>query len=131
MPPNVTLEGRYGHLSELRLSDADAWLYTAAWDGVPSQLLEVGMTGIPLVGSLVGGTGEVLGPDDGWPVTDLDDPGAYVAALRDVLADPAASRAKGVALRERLLSTRTEEAYAAHLVGLLLDGAVRDEGGTS
>jgi glycosyltransferase involved in cell wall biosynthesis len=131
MPSNVTLEGRYGHLSELRLSDADAWLYTAAWDGVPSQLLEVGMTGIPLVGSLVGGTGEVLGPDDGWPVIDLDDPGAYVAALRDVLADPAASRAKGVALRERLLRTRTEEAYAEHLVRLLLDGAARDEGGTT
>jgi glycosyltransferase involved in cell wall biosynthesis len=127
MPANVTLEGRYGHLSELRLSDADAWLYTAAWDGVPSQLLEVGMTGIPLVASLVGGTGEVLAPDDGWPVADVDDPAAYVSALRDVLADPTAARRKGRALRERLVRDRTETAYAELLVSLLLNGAARRE----
>jgi glycosyltransferase involved in cell wall biosynthesis len=127
VPANVTLEGRYGHLSELRLSDADAWLYTAAWDGVPSQLLEVGMTGIPLVASLVGGTGEVLAPDDGWPVADVDDPAAYVSALRDVLADPTAARTKGRALRERLVRDRTETAYAELLVSLLLNGAARRE----
>ena len=34
--------GAYAHISELELVDADAWLYTSAWDGVPSQLLEVG-----------------------------------------------------------------------------------------
>jgi len=119
VPGNVSLEGRYGHLSELRLSDADAWLYTAAWDGVPSQLLEVAMTGIPLVGSLVGGTGDVLRAEDGWPVSDLDNPDAYVASLRDVLADPAASRAKAAALRQRLLRDRTEAAYAEQLIRLL------------
>jgi glycosyltransferase involved in cell wall biosynthesis len=125
VPPNVSLEGSYGHLAELRLSDADAWLYTAAWDGVPSQLLEVGMTGIPLVGSVVGGTGEVLAAEDGWPVTDVDDPDAYVAALRAVLADPGRAREKAVALRARLLHERTETAYADHLAGLLL--APREE----
>lgn len=127
LPDNLTLEGRYDHLSDLRLSEADAWLYTAAWDGVPSQLLEVAMTGIPLVGSLVGGTGEVLAPEDGWPVADLDDPTAYVAALREVLADPKASRARGLALRERMQRDRTEAAYAEHLRRLLLVGE-RDGG---
>lgn len=120
VPPNLSLEGSYAHLGELQLSDADAWLYTSAWDGVPSQLLEVGMTGVPLVGSVVGGTGEVLAPEDGWPVTDVDDPDAYAAALRDVLADPGRAREKAVALRERLLRERTEAAYAEHLARLLL-----------
>jgi glycosyltransferase involved in cell wall biosynthesis len=120
VPPNVSLEGSYGHLTELRLSDADAWLYTAAWDGVPSQLLEVGMTGIPLVGSVVGGTAEVLSPEDSWPVVDIDDPDGYVAALDAVLADPVHAREKATRLRERLLRERTESAYAEHLAALLL-----------
>ena len=54
LPDHVTMEGRYGHISEIPLRDADVWLYTSGWDGVPSQLLEVSMTGIPIVGSLVG-----------------------------------------------------------------------------
>ena len=126
-PDNVRLEGAYGHLSELDLSAADLWLYTSAWDGVPSQLLEVGMTGIPIVGSLVGGTGEVLADDDSWPVTDVEDPDAYVKAVRDVLADPVAARRRALALRDRLRRERTEEAFADHVAGLLLGG--RREGG--
>ena len=66
------MEGRYGHISEIPLVEADVWLYTSGWDGVPSQLLEVAMTGIPIVGSLVGGTGEVLSEDDAWPVAEGD-----------------------------------------------------------
>jgi glycosyltransferase involved in cell wall biosynthesis len=121
-PGNVRLEGAYAHIDDLRLSDADAWLYTSGWDGVPSQLLEVGMTGIPIVGSLVGGTGEVMGNDDSWPVADFEDPEAYVRGIRDVLADPARARRRALALRERLLRERTEKAYADHVSGLLLGG---------
>jgi glycosyltransferase involved in cell wall biosynthesis len=119
-PPNVALEGAYAHISELDLSSADAWLYTSGWDGVPSQLLEVGMTGIPIVGSLVGGTGEVLSVEDSWPVEDRENPAAYAWAIRDVLADPSEARRRSQALRNRLLRERTEEAYAGHVAGLLL-----------
>ncbi len=125
-PDNVRLEGAYAHLSDLELSDADVWLYTSGWDGVPSQLLEVAMTGIPIVGSLVGGTGEVLGEDDSWPVADAGNPQAYVHAIRDVLADPTGARRRSQALRDRMLRERTEAAYADHVAGLLLvDAASR------
>ena len=50
------------------------------------------MTGIPIVGSLVGGTGEVLGRRRRLARDRPDDPEAYVAAIRDVLADPAEAR---------------------------------------
>ncbi|QZY28154.1 glycosyltransferase family 4 protein [Nocardioides coralli] len=126
-PANVALEGRYGHISEVALDDADAWLYTSAWDGVPSQLLEVGMTGVPLVGSLVGGTGEVLSPEDAWPVTEPEDPAAYVAALREVLTDPVGARRRSHALRERLLRERSATDFAAHVAQVLLvDGGGED-----
>jgi glycosyltransferase involved in cell wall biosynthesis len=121
-PHNVRLEGTYGHIAELQLSDADVWLYTSAWDGVPSQLLEVAMTGVPIVGSLVGGTGEVLDADGSWPVAEADDPDAYVKAIREVLADPVEARRRSSALRERLLLERTEDAFAEHVAELLIDG---------
>lgn len=120
VPPNVTIEGRYQEFGELPLDEADVWLYTSGWDGVPSQLLEVAMTGIPLVGTLVGGTGEVLGADDAWPVPEAADATAYVRAINDVLADPIAARARAAALRERMLKTRTQDAFADVAARVLL-----------
>src|SRR5262249_10534154 len=99
---------------------ADAWLYTSAWDGVPSQLLEVAMTGVPLVASLVGGTGEVVTSADAWPVADHENPVAYVTALRDVLDDPEGSRRRAAELRERMLRERTEAAYDRQVATILL-----------
>jgi glycosyltransferase involved in cell wall biosynthesis len=120
VPPNVTMEGRYGHISEVPLHDADAWLYTSGWDGVPSQLLEVAVTGVPLVGTLVGGTGEVLVDGESWPVDQHAGAEAYVAALREVLEDPAGARDRARSLRDRLLAERTEEAFTERATTILL-----------
>jgi glycosyltransferase involved in cell wall biosynthesis len=119
-PTNVQLHGAYQHITELDFAGADAWLYTSAWDGVPSQLLEVAMTGIPLVASRIGGTGEVVSAEDAWPVVDHDDPDAYVTALREVLADPDGARRRALGLRERMLRERTETDYDRHVAAILL-----------
>lgn len=130
LPANVTVEGAYGQLADLDLDEADAWLYTSGWDGVPSQLLEVGMTGIPVVASVVGGSGEVLPPEHAWRVDDIDDPAAYADALRSVLADTASARRRSAGLREWLLARRTEAAYAEEAAALLLlDHARPGDGG--
>jgi glycosyltransferase involved in cell wall biosynthesis len=119
-PGNVELHGAYEHITELDFGDADAWLYTSAWDGVPSQLLEVAMTGVPLVATQIGGTGEVLSTEDAWPVPDHENPDAYVTALREVLADPAEARRRAAGLRERMLRERTEAAYDEQVATVLL-----------
>lgn len=121
IPPNVAIEGRYDHISAIPLDEADAWLYTSGWDGVPSQLLEVAMTGVPVVATLVGGTGEVITPDEAWPVAEDLGPDAYVAALRELLADPQRARRKALSLRERMLRDRTEKEFAISVAELLLD----------
>jgi glycosyltransferase involved in cell wall biosynthesis len=121
IPPNVALAGTYGHISEIPLAEADVWLYTSSWDGVPSQLLEVAVTGIPIVGTLVGGTGEILSEADAWPVGETAPAEAYVDAIRAVLADPADSRRRATALRDRMLSERTEKAFAAQAAEVLLN----------
>lgn len=123
-PENVRLEGAYEHIQDIELSAADVWLYTSAWDGAPTQLLEVAMTGIPIVGSLVGGTGEILSEEESWPVIEVDDPFAYVRAIRAVLADPEAARLRSRGLRVRLLQERPVKEYAERVAALLL-GAER------
>ena len=127
LPANVLVQGVYGHISEIPLAEADVWLYTSGWDGVPSQLLEVAMTGVPMVGTLVGGTGEVMHDDGAWPVPLEAGADAYDAAIRAVLADPAQARSRALSLRDRLLRERTLEAYAEIAAGTLLidEGADR------
>lgn len=120
LPANVTQEGRYGHLSEIPLDEADVWLYTSGWDGVPSQLLEVAMTEVPMVGTLVGGTGEVLLDGLSRRVDAEAGAGEYVAAIREVLADPDTARKRSRQLRARLIGERTEQAYAAQAAKVLL-----------
>ena len=120
VPGNVLLMGTYAHISETPLAAADVWLYTSSWDGVPSQLLEVAMTGIPIVGTLVGGTGEILSEADAWPVGETAPAEAYVDAIRAVLADPADSRRRARALRDRMLGERTHKAFADQAADMLL-----------
>jgi glycosyltransferase involved in cell wall biosynthesis len=126
---NVRLEGTYAHLSEMPLAEADVWLYTSGWGGVPTRLLEVAVTGIPIVGSLVGGTGEVLDEADAWPVSEGAEAAAYAAAIRAVLADPGDSRRRALALRERLLRERSEKAFAIRAADVLLTSDESEEGG--
>jgi glycosyltransferase involved in cell wall biosynthesis len=129
VPGNVRLEGAYAQISEMPLAEADVWLYTAGWDGVSSQLLELAMTGIPIVGSLVGGTGEVLGAKDAWPVAADQGAETYVAAVRAALADPGDARRRALALRERMLRERTEKACANWAANALLVDGTPGEGG--
>lgn len=118
-PANVKLLGVYSEFGELPLHQCDLWLYTSEWDGVPSILLEVAMTATPIVGSKVGGTGEILREGMSWPVAEIDDPNAYETAIRAVLADQAAAREKAMKLRETLIAERTEAAYQRAVERLL------------
>lgn len=119
VPGNVTLEGMFGAFNELKLDEADAWLYTSQWDGVPSILLEVSMTGLPIVGTRVGGTGEILIDSYTAPIDTVDDVQAYCDALRAVLADPAAARQRAKDLRDHLIETRTTQRYLADITKIL------------
>lgn len=117
VPSNVALEGVYERFRHLPLREADAWLYTSEWDGVPSVLLEVGMTGVPIVGTRVGGTGEVLDDATSAPVDRVDDVAAYERGLREVFQDPAAARNKALHLRDALMRGRSAQTFNDAFVG--------------
>lgn len=117
LPENVTLEGVYTDFAELPLHEADAWLYTSGWDGVPQVLLEVAMAGLPVVASDVGGVAEALCPDGVDAATALmppeAGPEAYAAALRALFKSAKPARQAAAARRAHLLETRTEAGYHA------------------
>lgn len=94
------------------------------------------MTGLPIVGSLVGGTGEVLRDGLSWPVDPFDDVGAYVASLQAVLEEPDAARAKAGTLRSQLIAERTEAHYQDLVAQVMAcrsaaDSATTDETGVA
>ena len=118
-PDNVVHKGVYSTFAELPLGECDLWLYTSEWDGVPSILLELSMTGVPIVGSLAGGTGEILREGLSWPVAEIEDVNAYRVAVEAVLADSDDARARARKLREALLSQRTFAAFRDRLCAIL------------
>lgn len=120
LPDNLSLEGLYDHFAGLDLDGVAAWLYTSAWDGVPSLLMEVAMAEVPIVASLVGGVGEVVSDADAWPIVEWEEPEAYEKAIREILADPTEARRRSHALRERLVRERTQQAYGDYSAKLLL-----------
>lgn len=119
LPSNVMLEGVYEDLGQVPLSECDLWLYTSEWDGVPNILIDIAARGIPIVGTLVGGTGEVLREGVSWPIRNVDDVGAYETAAREVLRDPEGARNKARRLREYLGERRTTENYLEKLRSVL------------
>jgi glycosyltransferase involved in cell wall biosynthesis len=115
VPGNVSMQGTYASLDELPFEECDAWLYTSEWDGVPNILIEIAARAVPLVGSIAGGTGEILKPDMSWPVDGIEDVDAYVAGLRTVISDQDDARAKALRLRHDVLTRRTSEIYRSSL----------------
>ncbi|CAG0972135.1 MAG: glycosyltransferase family 4 protein [Rhizobiaceae bacterium] len=109
VPPNVRHEGIYSAFSDLPLHECDAWLYTSEWDGVPNILLDIATTGVPIVGTAVGGTSEVLHEDASWPIR-VEDVDGYVNAIRSILSDPVAARERALRLRGRI-QERTADRY--------------------
>lgn len=114
-PANVMLQGTYARFDDLPLSACDLWLYTSAWDGVPTLLMDVAAAGVPLVGSLVGGTGEVLAEGLSERLGPDADTATYVAALRRVLRDLPAARARASDLSARVTAERSLDTYRAGL----------------
>jgi len=122
LPPNIRLMGVYDGFDQLPLDDVDFLLYTSGWDGIPNVVLEGAQSGLPIVASAVGGVPEVVTPETGYPVVDTDEPTAYVAAIEELLADPAAATRRSTLLREQVHQLFDADAYRATIARLLESG---------
>jgi len=108
---NIRLMGSYTHIDEVPIAACDGFLYTAAWDGLPTVLIEVGSRGVPVIASAVGGVVDLIQEHTGTPVTDAEDPNAYVQSIEDLLNDYPAALVKAQALREHTLALCNYDLY--------------------
>lgn len=71
---------------------ADGYLMSSAWEGLPMVLLEAAASGLPAAATAVGGNREVVEPEVNGLLVPPRDPDALAAAMRRVMAMPAAER---------------------------------------
>ena len=119
-PANLVLNEPFLSYDELPLEDSDLWLYTSAYEGMPTILIELAMRGVAVVASMVGGIPELLDHTTGYPVHDVSDVGAYVSAIAEALRNPAERVARAAALQRAAVARHTKAAYHAQL-GAALD----------
>jgi glycosyltransferase involved in cell wall biosynthesis len=85
------------------LRSLDVFAMSSLAEGTPGSALEAMASGLPVVGTRVGGIPEVI--EDGVTgfVVPVSDPAAMAEALARYVADPALARRHGAAGRERVL----------------------------
>lgn len=87
-PKNLKLKPGFKDLVDLPLANADLWLFTSAWEGMPTILIELATLGMSVVASQVGGVPELVNGKTGFAVDAIDSPEAYAAAIRLALDNP-------------------------------------------
>lgn len=114
----VTFLGERADIPDL-LCAADVFWLTSAWEGLPNVLLEAQASAVPVVTRDVGAAREIVRHGLTGYVVPGRDAAAFAARTRQLLADPDASRAMGLAGRQVVEETfsltamvrATEELY--------------------
>ncbi len=98
VPANVTMHAPFTSYEDLDLPSAALFLYTSAWDGLPTILLEIGARQVPVVASAVGGVPELITSETGWPVDAAASAGEYAQVIQWVVEHPDEARVRANAL---------------------------------
>jgi glycosyltransferase involved in cell wall biosynthesis len=111
LPDNIKLQGIYNEFDELPARSFDFFLYTSEWDGLPTILIDIGSHGIATMGSRVGGTADLLSEKTAWPVDDVLNPAAYVAAIEAMCANPAEVGRRAASFRAHTMALCSAAKY--------------------
>ncbi|WP_235025006.1 glycosyltransferase family 4 protein [Caballeronia terrestris] len=114
-PQNLLLHDSFRTYDELPLNDSDLWLFTSEWEGMPTILIELGLQGISIVASSVGGVPELIDNETGWPVEDFSNVQAYVDAIREALGNPAERIQRAKRLQDRASNRHSMDSYVTQL----------------
>jgi glycosyltransferase involved in cell wall biosynthesis len=106
LQPNLIFKGGFSDPHELvQEGPFDAFLFTSRWEGLPNILLEVGALGIPVIAPVVGGVGELVSSQTGFPLQEEPTVQDYEEALQLIRTNPAEAATRAQALKN-LVETR-------------------------
>ena len=108
---NIIFYGPYAKIEEIRPIEYRAFLYTSLWDGLPNTLIEVGALGLPIVAPNVGGIGDLVSAQTGYLVTSPLAVEEFVAAFRQIEADPELANQRRRTMKEWISERHTERAF--------------------
>ncbi len=101
------------------MNAADAFLLSSEVEGLPVALLEAGATGLPAIGTAVGGVGEVIEDGITGILTPPGDVAAFAGAMTRLAAASGAARAQmGSAARARVIQQFDIRAIAGRWIEL-------------
>jgi len=129
LPPNLKLHEPFKIFDDLPLEDADGWLYTSDWDGIPTILIELAALGVPIVASAVGGVPELIDETTGWPMDAEATVTEYVDTIQAMLDDPEARVSRASSLQERARRLHSTETYS-NAVSSLIPNKRKTQNGT-
>lgn len=98
------------------MAAADAFILPSYREGLPTVVVEAGAAGLPVIGSQYGGTPELVTPEMGYPLEEVD-PNAIIQALSALRSNPSEAQARA----ERLRAHVYEHFDAAKNARTLLD----------
>lgn len=110
--PNLSYEGPFSSPSQwVERFDFDAFLFTSKWEGLPNIILEVGALGIPVIAPVVGGIGELITNETGYPLPERPTIEDYNCALNALIADPLSAHLRANRLLELIKSRHNWSQY--------------------
>ena len=118
-PKNLKLNPGFRDYAELPFEDADLWLFTSAWEGMPTILIEIAVRGMSVVASQVGGVPELANGETAFAVDDIDDVDAYVKAVQFAIDNPDERVRRAKKLQQRASDRYTRPNYVCQIKGIL------------
>jgi len=110
------------------LSQAQAFVLSSVYEGLPLSILEAMAARLPVIATRVGGTPEIVRPDqNGWLVPP-GDAEALAEAMAAVMADPERARRFGGAGRQLVESEYAMERIADRTFALFREGTMNRNG---
>jgi glycosyltransferase involved in cell wall biosynthesis len=102
------------------MAAGDVFVLSSLWEGLPISLLEAMSSGCPVVGTEVGGVGEVVQNDRTGLIVPPEDPDALAQAILSCLNNPQEARQRATAAREWAHAHYSMETWVRKLEHLYL-----------
>lgn len=117
--PNLKFEGPFASpLQWIEQYRFDAFIFTSKWEGLPNILIEAGALAIPIVAPIVGGVGELITKNTGYPLPERPLTEDYIVALKEIEKFPDDANMRAQRLRELISHRHSWPAFVASIAAL-------------